>query len=90
MKHIEFSSVANVIRLILISCTASENVYFNNRCTVVYVENNKNKNFIIIAVLSSDSMFYYGDVFRRIYSKTWYIFGTYEIFRCIHLMYRVF
>ena len=61
MKHIEFSSVANVIRLILISCTASENVYFNNRCTVVYVENNKNKNFIIIAVLSSDSMFYYGD-----------------------------
>ena len=58
MKHIEFSSVANVIRLILISCTASENVYFNNRRTVVYVENNKNKNFIIIAVLSSDSMFF--------------------------------
>ena len=54
MKHIEFSSVANVIRLILISCTASENVYFNNRCTVVYVENNKNKNLIIIVILSSD------------------------------------
>ena len=62
MKHIEFSSVANVIRLILISCTASENVYFNNRCTVVYVENNKNKNFIIIVILSSASIFYYGDV----------------------------